>query len=389
MIRQVRSCRDKLHAAGMVRPERLAILVEDDQLLQEGAEDLLALGRDVFAGTGAMAMMIAEPDVPLQTLIPMSIAADVHSLTPLDTETRTFLHDIPVIRRHRGPLPHREIIAALRRRKGVLVEDVGLIAVGQMTVEQTYVNLSSLYHALFVSCLLRLVRSGRFLGAAEKDLLRPLVRSLSVDIPPAFADMPSDFPDNCSAVRHAMAQAGRRTVELKLVDSFFGNVSCRSDQGVLISQTGASLDHLDECIDLVPDDNSSTAGITASSELVAHRAIYRQTKARVILHGHPKFSVIASLNCAETDCPVSDCWRECTRPRSIGPVPIVAGEIGAGGIAETLPAAMAGGIAIVYGHGVFACGQQGFRDPLQAMIALENRCRREYLNRLISIQGAF
>lgn len=387
MIRQLRKYRDKLETDGAVRPQRMAMFVADDTLLRDGADDLLLFGEDVFKRCGALALIIAEPRLPLQTLVPMSMSADVHQLIPLDTETRTFLHDIPLIRRHGGQLDRGEIAAALRRRKGVLVEGVGLIAVGHVTVEQAYVNLSSLYHALFVGYLSRLVQVPRYLSDEEKGFIGPIIRTLAIDIPMEINDFSSESLNSQSAALAAMDQAGRRTVELKLVDSFFGNVSSRLGDAILISQTGAALDSLVGCIDLVPDDNSSTAGITASSELAAHRAIYQQTSANVILHGHPKFSVISSLLCEEKDCPVIDCWQECTRSRFVASVPVVAGEIGAGGIAATLPAAMQGEIAIVYGHGVFASGQQDFREPLRAMIALENRCRRGYLHQLTEIYG--
>jgi ribulose-5-phosphate 4-epimerase/fuculose-1-phosphate aldolase len=102
----------------------------------------------------------------------------------------------------------------------------------------------------------------------------------------------------------------------------------------------------------------------------------------LILHGHPKFTVIFSLLCEETDCMVTDCWKDCDKVRYLAKVPIVAGEVGAGGVAKKVPPVIAGGIAVVYGHGVFACGTDDFRQPLAAMIDLENWCRREYLQRL-------
>ena len=179
-----------------------------------------------------------------------------------------------------------------------------------------------------------------------------------------------------------MDQVGKRTVELKLVDSFFGNISTAFGERLFISQTGASLDELPGCIDLVPNDNSSTAGITASSELIAHRAIYEQSGARTILHGHPRFSVILSLLCQETECNVSDCWKDCAKVRYLNHVPVVAGEVGAGGIARNVPPVINSGIAVVYGHGVFSVGELDFRQPLDAMIELENWCRKEYLKLL-------
>jgi ribulose-5-phosphate 4-epimerase/fuculose-1-phosphate aldolase len=182
-----------------------------------------------------------------------------------------------------------------------------------------------------------------------------------------------------------MARVGRYTVERGLVDSFFGNISCRSDDFIYISQTASSLDELAGCIDPVPFTNSSTTGITASSELAAHRRIYETCDARVILHGHPKFAVVMSMLCEEKDCPVTDCWKDCDRVRIMGGTPVVAGEIGAGGLAKRVPPVIGGpGRALVYGHGVFTIGRRDFEEAFLAMLEVENWCRSEYFRRLDS-----
>jgi ribulose-5-phosphate 4-epimerase/fuculose-1-phosphate aldolase len=167
------------------------------------------------------------------------------------------------------------------------------------------------------------------------------------------------------------------------VDSFFGNISCRVGETIFISQTAASLDELAGCIDPVPMDNRSTTGITASSELLAHRRIYEATGARAILHGHPKFAVAMSMLCEEKDCPVKDCWKDCPNVRMLAGTPVVAGEIGAGGLAVRVPPVIgAPGKAIVYGHGVFTIGRDGFEEAFRSMVDVENRCREEYFRRL-------
>jgi ribulose-5-phosphate 4-epimerase/fuculose-1-phosphate aldolase len=102
----------------------------------------------------------------------------------------------------------------------------------------------------------------------------------------------------------------------------------------------------------------------------------------VILHGHPKFSVVMSMLCDEAGCPVSDCWRECPRVRFLGDAPVVAGEIGAGGLAKRVPPVITGPRrAVVYGHGVFTIGND-FGEAFRAMVAVENWCRSEFLRRL-------
>jgi ribulose-5-phosphate 4-epimerase/fuculose-1-phosphate aldolase len=172
-------------------------------------------------------------------------------------------------------------------------------------------------------------------------------------------------------------------VQRGLVDSFFGNISYSNGDLLYISQTASSLDELAGCIDPVPFENSSTVGITASSELVAHRTIFETTGCRAILHGHPRFAVVMSMLCDEkASCPITDCWRDCPKVRLLGGTPVVAGEIGAGGIAKNVPPVIGGpGRAIVYGHGVFAIGRNDFREAFQALVDVENWCRTEYFRR--------
>ena len=64
-----------------------------------------------------------------------------------------------------------------------------------------------------------------------------------------------------------MVKTGKELVKQRLVDSYFGNISYVRGETIYISQTGSSMDELEDCIDAVPLDGSSSSGITASSEL--------------------------------------------------------------------------------------------------------------------------
>jgi hypothetical protein len=87
----------------------------------------------------------------------------------------------------------------------------------------------------------------------------------------------------------------------------------------------------------------------------------------------------------QQDCPISDCWRDCPQVRWLNAVPIVAGEIGAGGLARRVPPVIGtSGQAIVYGHGVFAIGRTNFAEPFHALVAIERWCRQEYFRRFDS-----
>lgn len=382
MIRQVRKYLAKLASDGSADAASTAILAKDDELLGEGSETLLDFGSALIEQLNIISLVVAQPPLPLIEVLLARIPAAAAEIIPQDTETRTFLHDIPVVRREQLLQGNQQILDLLGQRKGILVEGVGIIATGSVTVEQAYINYSSVYHALFVKLMLSLLTDPQPPTEAEWLQLQPLWQQLDNDIPVQSDDLVAGPFCDRETILAAMDQVGKRTVALKLVDSFFGNISCFIADSLYISQTGASLDELTGCIDFVPNDNSSTAGITASSELIAHRAIYERGKAKVILHGHPKFSVILSLFCQEADCKIIDCWKNCDKVRNLNQVPVVAGEVGAGGLARRVPPVIDNGIAVVYGHGVFATGEKDFRAPLQAMIALENWCRNEYLRLL-------
>lgn len=374
----------KLTADGAAEPACIAIAAQDDVLVTAGSSELALMAGQILTRLSCLSLVAARPSLPFADFLVRRSATEESRIEPRDTETLTFLHDIPFVRRTElGKDGVERIARLLGNRKGVIVEGVGIIASGAVTVEQAYINYSSVFHSTYVKYLEDLLHEGfrlpgerEALGRFRAKGLRPLTAEGLVFREGPLAD-PADILAEIETV-------GRYTVERRLVDSFFGNISARAGDIIYISQTAASLDELAGCIDPVPMANSSTTGITASSELLAHRRIYEATGARVILHGHPKFAVIMSMVCEESDCPVKDCWKECPKVRFLGDTPVVAGEIGAGGLAKRVPPVIAGpGKAVVYGHGVFTIGQD-FGQAFRAMVDIENWCRDEYFRRLES-----
>lgn len=318
-------------------------------------------------------------------------------IQPKDCETRTFLHDLPVIQGMSTP----DIIHALKQRKCVLVagdarqnpegnSQPAIIAHGTVSPEQGFVVASSVVFACFVKFFtdyLSFLRTGS--ASNEMHQLYDAMLPELCHPAPALPDLAKGPLASEEAVYAAMVQAGRKTVEYGLVDSYFGNISYCRDGILYISQTGSSLDELQGCIDPVPLDGSSSAGLTASSELTAHLETIARTRAKAILHGHPKFSVILSMDCPpgqKKTCRFNDrCHTHCPEQRSVDGVPIVPGEVGTGptGLCNTLPKAFEqSDSAIVYGHGLFTLGETDFRQAFSTLLDVETRCRQMYIGEI-------
>ena len=372
--------KSKLESDGCGKPGRVAMLTQDDTVSMVGPDDLTHLGHGLIKKLGLPALTLYEPALPFYNSVIRKVKSG-NIIVPTDTETRTFLHDIPFIRETEYGDDLTALLSdLLGKRKGVLVENVGIITSGPVTLEQAYINASSLFHAIFVKYLLDLNSNGFSTEAEEKEFetfQHSWLKPLSYPVPPLHTGRLTE-PDEIVA---EMTRAGSETVSARLVDSSFGNISCKSGNTIYISQTGASLDALTGCIDPVPLNNSTTCGITASSELLAHRLIYEQTGDGVILHGHPKFSIIMSMICDNSDCSQEECWNNCPQSRSCRDIPIVSGEIGAGGLAEKVsPEIKKSGRVIVFGHGVFTSGRN-FNEAFDRLLQTEVACREEYFSR--------
>lgn len=375
---------DRLARAGLCAPGA-ALLAERDDVLVFSRDDPLAPAlAEVVDGLGVGSVLLVPPRDPYAAILEFLAAREAPAICPRDCETRTFFHDIPVVAEATAPA----MLAALSRRKGAYLPGRGILAHGALSPEQAFVTVSSVAFAAFVkffSDRLAAVQAGR----SETEATAVLARAVA-SLPPAPPETPpllarGPFADLEHALA-AMAQAGRATVELGLVDSVFGNISYNLDGRLAISQTGAALDELEGCVDVCPLDGSSCAGLTASSELAAHAAVARLDGRPAILHGHPKFAVIMSMACGDAACPWRDaCHVACPRRRYLGAAPIVPGEVGAGprGLVHTMPPALVGrpGV-VVLGHGVFTAGRTDFNEALAALCAIEGRARRECLTAL-------
>ncbi len=401
MDRLVKKFADKLVAAGLAEDQgvsRPLVGGLDDRLVWNRKGEQTQELEKVFEGLNINSLVFLHPRPPYDTLLDFLARKAEGAIAPKDCETRTFLHELPVV-----PYFDAEaIINTLKHRKSVIIAQVdghagpAVVAHGTVSPEQGFVVVSSVCFAGFVKFFadyLSALQSGRAENE-DHDAFDEVVRHLGpVDrsLPPLMA---APF-DSEATVYRAIAQVGRETVDHGLVDSYFGNVSYCWKDTLYISQTGSSLDELAGCVDPVPLDGSTSAGITASSELSAHLETIVRTGCRAILHGHPKFAVILSMDCPPEEkaaCDFADrCHILCPKPRIVADVPIVPGEVGTGptGLCRTLPAALEQNTgAIVYGHGLFTIGRNDFNEAFGALLAIEIQCRDLYFEKIKVLRSA-
>jgi len=336
----------------------------------------------IFSKLNINSLLFSPPAEPYRSIIDHLAECAPDVITLKDNETRTFLHDIPVIHTF-SPGP---IIKRLKQRKCVVIPGHGIVTCGTVSPEQTYVNFSSVLFSCFVKYFADYLTDAILgnLSREQRDTF-DRVNSYLKPFPEVDVHLKKGPFSSEDAVYGAISEAGKPIVNYGFVDSVMGNISCRYQNTLYISQTGSFLDELESCIDPCPIDNSSCTGITASSELPTHLEIVRNSAYNAILHGHPKFAVIMSMICEkEQDCAFNGmCHVKCPESRYVRNIPIVTGESGTGprAICNTVPPAVIDHqAAIVYGHGVFTAGEDDFNDPFYRLCSIEKMCREEYFN---------
>jgi len=175
---------------------------------------------------------------------------------------------------------------------------------------------------------------------------------------------------------------GRRIVEAGLDHSHYGNISCRIKDKIFISATGSMLDLLENDIVEVPVAGPSENDGKASMELPMHRAIYRDTDARAVIHGHTPYAVAISLLAKYNFIEENTC--ECRYV--LGKIPIIDGAPATQELAENAAKALkdARG-AIIRGHGPVVRGSD-FKDAFVALASIEFTAQVKYLTDIASRQ---
>lgn len=379
----------RLYSNGLAEPDT-AIFGRAGQAVKWSRDDPARKALEPLLGhRQAGAILHARPAQPYASLLDyLAGHAAGGVIHPYDSESRVFLQDLPVA----AGLETGTLLPALENRKCVIVPGHGIVARGAGAAE-AYVNFSAACFSLFVKFFFDALCAART-GKVTDSLAAAFSRACKHLSPPAVFGgglMEGPFAA-ASQVRGAICEAGREVVKRGLVDACFGNISYRLGNTLYISASGSFLDELDNAVVEIFLEDGPERGKKPSSELPAHREIALSTNFRAVLHGHPLFSVILSMDCREADCPQpGDCYRRCPRPRQVGGIPIVSGETGGGpwGLSRTVPAAVSQyKAAIVYGHGVFACASKDFNSALGRMVTIERVCRKIYFEQAGTRIGA-
>ena len=384
MKKLIEKYEQKLINQGLSIKEHITLGGIDADIQWNQRSEHTALLTDVINGMNINSILFAKPAEPYNSIINyLTDNNQEHTdLYPQDCETRTFLHSIPIAK----SFSSEDILNKLKHKKSVIVPNEGIVTYGVVSPEQAFIVFSSVCFSLFVKFFADFYYNSQTKEPSEieKQLIKQSIESYESYIN-TFNKLPEIHKplDDSEKIITAMAETGRLTIESHMVDSFFGNISVKHKNIIYISQTGSSLDELEGYIDPCPVDDSATTGITASSEFSAHKSIYDLTGNDCILHGHPRFSVIMSMICDTQNCEIKKadlCHIKCSEKRFLKDIPIVPGEVGTGptGLVNTLPPALTGRGAIVYGHGLFTTSSNDFTEAFKNLINIEKMCVEMY-----------
>lgn len=166
-----------------------------------------------------------------------------------------------------------------------------------------------------------------------------------------------------------------------LISSHGGNLSIRLGDRVIIKRRGAQLGRLKphDLIETGLEKNDSGVAL-ASTELLAHRTIYKLTPALAVVHCHPRTAIAFSLSRDEI-VPIDN-----EASYLLKKVPVVTEEFPSGTpeMARKLAQALqAYKIVMLRGHGSFAIGQT-LDEAFHWASTLEESCQIALYARLIN-----
>jgi L-fuculose-phosphate aldolase len=166
-----------------------------------------------------------------------------------------------------------------------------------------------------------------------------------------------------------------------LTSSHGGNMSVRMGDRIFITRTGAMLGHLNQ-MDLVETglEENDSGVMLASSELLVHRAIYKNTSALAVVHVHPPHAVALSLVEQDAIIPVCNEGSYCFKK-----IPIIQTELTTGSKEVAKLASQwlrEYKLIMLRGHGCFSTGPM-LEEAFQWCVSMEEACRVLYYMRTL------
>ncbi|MGA1846827.1 class II aldolase/adducin family protein [Deferribacter abyssi] len=179
------------------------------------------------------------------------------------------------------------------------------------------------------------------------------------------------------SLKKEIIKFGKKVVEKGLCTSFFGNISIRTGDKVLITATGTMLDELDNNKIIVCNLKEDKCE-KASSELIVHKTIYsKNINFNAIIHTHSFYSVL--LSSLDEDLNLD----EYEFGDIIGEIKIVEGKSGSLKLAENIGrVALSTYIVIVRNHGVFCWGST-LTECFIRISALEFYAKMKFYKKLV------
>ena len=122
-------------------PESIRFYRLDDIITTNREDEWLPVFRSVFGELDIAALLFSRLTLPFADLLIARADWGSDRLVPQDSETRVYLHDIPFIRNRAwqdaAPAGRTAmIVRCLKERKAAIIEGVGVVATGGVTVEQ-------------------------------------------------------------------------------------------------------------------------------------------------------------------------------------------------------------------------------------------------------------
>jgi len=300
---------------------------------------------------------------PYSTISRYFLEMKYEEIIPVDSESALFLPRIPISLR-----TEMNDLISIVDKAGVVIPSDGHIITGSSSGPESPFTLFSIAcFSLFVKFFFTILRRKRdgIITVRDFDYL-DLVRAYEYKYIPSLDEYPVENNKNIPLM---ISSAGQSMVSMKLVDSIFGNISLLDGEYVHISRSGSYLDDLKNDIVKIPLSGSFSPALQPSSELEVHRNIYKATDEKNIIHGHPLFTVILSLDCPNNSI--------------MGEVPVVSTESGSSPENSIPEMIKKYGNAVAKGHGIFCSGNNDFDKPMNRMTEIENYCREEYFRRLL------